>query len=200
MFIDVFDTAPITRVRPAVVDDVSALSRVHLAAWIDAYRGICADAFLDALRVETFEGYHRPRFDAATGKPDEREPFFVACDDAGEVIGFSRGGPTRATSPTGDPLPSGFEKQFSGELYAIYVLPAHQSRGIGRQLFRVTMHRLVELGHRSLCLWVLSGNHVAREFYRRRGGREAGESHITLAGQTYPQVAYAWPDGASDAI
>lgn len=176
-------------IRTARVADVPQLAGVHLASWLHAYRGVCSDEFLDSLTAETFEGYHRPRFNPA---PDESQPFLVACDDDHRVIGFARAGPTRATSPTGDPIDCDLLQRYSAELYAIYVHPDCQSRGVGRKLFAATVERLSQLGHESLCLWVLRDNRRSRRFYERAGGLPAGESPITLAGIAYPQVAYAW--------
>jgi ribosomal protein S18 acetylase RimI-like enzyme len=188
---------PICIIRTATVADVPALAAVHIAAWLEAYRGICADSFLDSLTPRTFEGYHRPRFNSA-GAPEAAQPFIVACDETGGVIGFARGGPTRSASPTGDPLPPNFEDRFACELYAIYVHPNAQGRGAGRRLFDELGRGLHSLGHQSMCLWVLSANISARNFYERRGGVLAGESVITLDGAAYPQVAYAWEDLAHD--
>lgn len=180
-------------IRDAHVNDVSALARVHLSAWQEAYRGVCADAYLDSLTVETFEGYHRPRF-REDGRAQPAQPFIVACNDNDKLVGFARGGPTRAASPTGDALPEGFASQFDCELYAIYVDPPQQSRGVGRALFGELVHRFIALGHRTMCLWVLTDNTGARKFYQRLGGEVVAESSITLDGTPYPQVAYAWKE------
>jgi ribosomal protein S18 acetylase RimI-like enzyme len=181
-------------IRGARSDDVPALARLHLASWLATYRGICTDAFLDSLTAQTFEHYHRPLFDAA-GKPDPASPFLVACDADSALIGFARGGATRRSGPLGDPLPDGFADRYAGELYAIYVDPLHQRRGVGRALFGSFAQGLLRLGHTSMCLWVFTQNLPARAFYERHGGRAlADESFITLAGEQYPQVAYAWPD------
>jgi len=177
--------------RAAAVQDVPALAGVHLAAWLAAYRGICSDSYLDKLTRETFEGYHRSRFDSA-GQPDPAQPFIVACDSDAGVIAFARGGPTRPAGPTGDALPAGFAQSYSCELYAIYVHPHQQGHGAGRILFSEMARRFHALGYSSLCLWVLAGNTNARQFYERLGGRLAGDSVITLDGIAYPQVAYAW--------
>jgi GNAT superfamily N-acetyltransferase len=177
------------RFRVPDARDVPDLARVHLAAWLDAYRGVCDRAWLDSLAVEMFQGYHRPKL---TPGPDPREPFLVAERDE-RIVGFARAGPTRDKSPTGDPLPEGFASRWSCELYAIYVDPAHQRHGIGRRLFLHVVRRLHELGHRSMCLWVLSGNAKARRFYERAGGVALPDvAPITLGNRAYEQTAYVW--------
>jgi ribosomal protein S18 acetylase RimI-like enzyme len=181
--------------RPATIDDVPALAAVHLESWLATYRGIIADDYLDALDRATFEGYHRPRFAGEGQRNDPNMPFVVACDGAGEMIGFARGGPTRTTSPTGDPLPGNPQQRFSAELYAIYLLPRYLGCGVGRAMFHQVVRELIELKHRSMCVWVLGTNPLGRRFYERMGGTLLpGESIITLGTAGYPHIAYGWDD------
>lgn len=42
-------------------------------------------------------------------------------------------------------------------------------------------------------VWVLENN-PAEEFYRRLGGQRVGEKALTMAGQSFTEVTYAWPD------
>lgn len=198
-------------IRVARGQDVAALAETHLAAWLQAYRGVVNDAWLASLTALDFEKYHRPRLSDSGADP--AEPFVVAvapADAAGPksdeplgsntrsaqseppILGFARAGPTRGQSPTGDLLPDDFAGKFSAELYAIYVHPRSQGRGIGRALLGRMVTELIARGHGSMCLWVLSGNAQARRFYERTGGSLVGESTITLGGLSYPQVAYGW--------
>lgn len=179
--------------REPTVRDVPALARLHWLAWDRTYRGICEEAWLDTLSPQVFEGYHEARFNGV-GEPDEREPFVVAVgpDDRDELLGFARAGPNRPTTPTGDPIPPCRATACSAELYAIYVHPEHQGRAIGSRLWDHLLNALRDRGHRSMCLWVLSHNKIARRFYESRGGIEAGEAPITLGDRKYDQVAYAW--------
>jgi len=181
--------------RAPTAADVPALGAVHLASWNEAYRGVCDGGWLSTLTVEQFEEYHRPRVGEGAGAG---EPFLVATGTGGVkgVVGFARGGPTRAASPTGDALPAGFGLKDGGgweaELYAIYVLPRCQGMGVGRRLFEGVASALAGVGRGSMCVWVLSGNAGARRFYERMGGALAGESTVTLGGRAYAQVAYGW--------
>ena len=179
--------------------DVVALAEVHLSAWLDAYRDICPRAWLDSLTRQTFEAYHRPRLTPSPDTrvvPDPAEPFVVACHRTmpQRVIGFARGGATRAKTPTDDPLPPHLIAPFSAELYAIYVHPSHQHRGAGQALFHGCVIKLRELGHRNLCVWVLNENTRARRFYEKLGGQAAGNAPINLGGQHYEQTMYGWQD------
>ena len=183
-------------VRPAKAVDVPALAAVHLASWLACYRGLIADSWLDSLSTENFAAYHRPRFAASWPHGvDPNEPFVVAMEGSGDrIVGLARGGPTRALSPTGDPLAPGFAERFSAEVYAIYVHPAMHGRGIGRMLMQRIAGDLLNLDHASLCIWVLAGNAGARGFYERLGGVQVERGVVTLGGVAYPQVAYGWKD------
>jgi RimJ/RimL family protein N-acetyltransferase len=105
-------------------------------------------------------------------------PSFVAEVD-GELVGFVGVGPSR------DP-------DAEGELYTIYVDPAHWGAGVGRELIRAGEERLGELGYRRVVLWVLDGNSRAQRFYESAGWTADGERRtIEFAGQPIPEVRYA---------
>jgi ribosomal protein S18 acetylase RimI-like enzyme len=178
--------------RPPTPADVPALAQLHWLAWDRAYRGICDDAWLDTLSPAVFVTYHQSRF--RDGALNDDEPFIIAADAAqpGELLGFARAGPNRATSPMGDPIPPCPAKDCSAELYAIYVHPDRQGGGIGSMMWDHLLSALRDRGHRSMCLWVLSDNNPARRFYQSRGGEEAGVAPITLGDRKYDQVAYKW--------
>jgi GNAT superfamily N-acetyltransferase len=118
----------------------------------------------------------------------------ITRTDAHTIIGFARGGPMRTASPTGDAIPAQLAQRFSAELYAIYVHPASLGRGAGRALWDESLDRLRAIGHGNLCVWVLRDNAPARRFYERKGGVPVGQSSITLAGESYEEVAYGWHD------
>lgn len=66
---------------------------------------------------------------------DPLERICVAEDETGAVIGLCMGGPPKA-----EILPN------SGEVYALFVLPGHQGRGIGQTLVRAVAAHLEEMG------------------------------------------------------
>ena len=176
-------------IRPAVLADCEALARVHHESWMAAYRGVMAEAFLDTLSPAGFESYARPRLE----KPEAGQCYLVAESD-GEVVGFSRAGPTRSISPTGDALPTGFTDHAGAELYAVYVLPRVFGSGSGAALLAATGRAMAAAGHSAMCVWVLSGNTRALAWYKRRGAVPIAEAPITLGGVPYPQTALVWRD------
>jgi GNAT superfamily N-acetyltransferase len=106
----------------------------------------------------------------------------VAADGRGQLIAFAPGGPERSA-----------ERKDRGELYALYVLPSHQRRGLGLSLVHAAATRLASGGMRSMLLWVLEANAPARRFYGKLGGSVVRDRPIDVGGVTLTQVPYGWP-------
>lgn len=175
-------------IRDANLEDLTEISSLHVRCWRSAYRGILDPTYLDSLRPEMFAKYHEPRLSAANAD----QPFLIATIDS-RIVAFTRAGPTRPKSPTGDPLPGEPHNRFSAEIFAIYVAPELIGKGIGWKIWSATLDRLRDRGHRSFCVWVLTENTSGRRFYERVGGIAGEESEITLAGTAYKQILYGWP-------
>jgi GNAT superfamily N-acetyltransferase len=102
----------------------------------------------------------------------------IIAEVDGEIVGFVSVGP--AIDTDGD-----------GELYAIYVLPAHWRTGVGRALIEAGEARLRELGHRHAVLWVLEDNPRARHFYEAAGWTLEGTKRpIEIFGVSVPEIRY----------
>jgi RimJ/RimL family protein N-acetyltransferase len=105
-------------------------------------------------------------------------PTFVA-DVEGEIVGFVAVGASR-------------DADADGELYTIYVDPAHWGAGVGRELIRAGEERMRELGYRHAVLWMLDGNARAQRFYEAAGWNLDGERRtIEFVGQSLPEVRFA---------
>lgn len=161
-------------IRRATAEDAEAIARVHVASWRAAYAGIVPDEFLAALSVEERAAVWRDA--VAPG----RKSYLVVAEDEGEVIGFAVGGPEREGDAT-----------YSGELYAIYLLPERQGQGIGRALVIDVAQELSRRGLSSLLIWVLAEN-PARKFYEALGGQVVREKEIEIGGKGLIEVAYGW--------
>ncbi len=164
-------------VRQARLDDAGAIAGVYVVAWRSTYQGLLPADFLDRMSVDELT----QRW--GTTLVQARGPVFVA-EDGGQVVGFASGGPERDRNPT-----------FGAEVYAIYLLPQAQGKGLGRSLVRAVASTLQAAGHRSLLIWVLRDNLRARGFYEHLGGRLVGEHLLDFnAGFSVPEVAYGWED------
>lgn len=161
-------------IRPATLEDATAIARVHVASWQSTYRGMLPDEFLASLS----ETGYAERWKRVIG--DGSSKVYVA-EDGGEVVGFASGGRERAG-----------ETGYTGELYAIYVIDAAQRRGFGRELVRATVAGLRELGLDDMIIWVLRDNQPARSFYERLGGEYIRGQPITIGSVTLEEVSYGW--------
>ncbi len=154
--------------------DAAEIARVHVATWRTAYRGLLPDDFLDSLSEPGYEA----RWVRAISDPGIR--VYVA-EESEKVVGFASGGRERAGEP-----------EFSGELYALYVLDEAQGRGHGRQLVRAVVDGLRETGLPNMIVWVLRDNPNARRFYERLGGVFVREQPITIGSAVLQEVGYGW--------
>lgn len=169
-------------IREAICADAAGIARVAVDTWRSAYRDLLPPAAFAALSYEERERRWTERL---CGPPDGRVAY-VATDAAGQVIGFTLGGPERS----GDPV-------YRAEVYALYILGAYQRRGLGRRLLAAVVPPLAAAYGPALLIGVLAANAPARAFYEALGGRYLGERPIEIGGVTLSEVFYGWPNAAS---
>lgn len=169
-------------IRAAIESDIPALARIHVEGWRGAYGGIISKDYLDSLDVADRELKWREWF-----APEEC-PVLMAYDAAGNPAGFTNFGKLRTPIPGGSPI----RPLYTGEIYAIYILPRYWRQGLGRQLMGAAAAGLRDMKHRSLSLWVLEKNLRACEFYKSLGGQRCGKTDIEIAGTKVKEVAYGW--------
>ena len=165
-------------VRPATLQDVAGIARVHVDAWRETYQGILPAEFLQNLSYESREEQWR----RALSDPSSRTRLYVMQENSGAIGGFVAVGPER-----------GELEDYDGELYAIYLLRQYQGMGYGRRLFEEGVSALREEGFRSMVLWVLEDN-ASRGFYEHLGGSVVARKMLPVSGAPYPAVAYGWDD------
>jgi GNAT superfamily N-acetyltransferase len=166
-------------VRRATADDAEAIERIRHETWEVTYRGLLPDPVIDRLGINVHA--RRRRLGAQT--PDELN---LVAVDAGAVVGYAFAGPERT-----------HDAEYHGEVYAIYVLPAHHGKGHGRALIGEAARELAARGITSLLIWVLRENLIGRRFYERLGGRPVREKPLDLAGaEKNIEIGYGWLDTA----
>lgn len=162
-------------VRPATVSDAYAIARVHVSSWRDSCRNILPEQvrFLVDQSVERCFEMH------AKGIA-EHDISGVVAEADGRVVGFAVAGPSD-------------RETFASELFALYVLPEVQGRGVGRALVGRLAASLQAGGHDSLLAWVLVDNPATR-FYERLGARACATDTLTLGGEALEEVGFGWRD------
>lgn len=168
-------------IRNATQADVTAIARVHADTWRSTYQGIVPDEHLAQLSYERrAKGWEQILAHAT----DDNTFTLVAENASGGVVGFANAGADRSHDPI-----------YRGELNALYILPAYQQQGLGRQLMSAVGDRLAQMGFTSMQVWVLSDN-PACKFYASLGGQRLQEKAIVIGGKSLVEVAYGWLDTA----
>lgn len=164
----------------ATEKDAEAAAAVNVIAWRAAFHGIFSQQFLDSLSVEKRTDAIAARFALADYS------MRVVLDDGGAVVGFADRGPPRETVA------------HDYELYALYVLPSHQRRGLGRGLLQSVASAILAEGRGSLMCSVLEEN-PHRPFYDRVGGSQIGRRSLWLDNAERGVLWYGWqwPDLAA---
>jgi ribosomal protein S18 acetylase RimI-like enzyme len=146
---------PETVLRPAAATDGGVIARIQLEAWRATY-GHLAPALIDGFDLgRTSENWAR----AAAGTTHRLR---LAVSD-GTVIGYALSGPPEEDEPEG-----------TGVIFAVYLLPAAQGRGVGRLLVEDALTGLAESGFTECMLWVAEQNPHAIGFYEHLGFRHDG--------------------------
>lgn len=142
-----------TTVRPAVQRDAKAIAEVQASASQAAFKAL-------------FPGEAMPEFDSLKKSQafwreaiEYSEPQVQVAVRAGQVVGFV--GYDRSRDPKTPPT--------MGEIWAIYVLPAHWGQGAGLALWDAAREGLVDEGCTKVSAWVPLGYERALRFHDMAG-------------------------------
>jgi ribosomal protein S18 acetylase RimI-like enzyme len=140
-------------VRHATPRDAKAIAEIHVATWQAAYKDLMPEEYLSKISVEKRLAYWREAIEFS-------EPQLLVATDGDEIVGFvgfdrSRDAGTKSTV---------------GEIWAMYVAPAHWGKGAGLALWDGAREGLKEEGCTQVTLWVLLHNERALRFYEQAAG------------------------------
>ncbi len=140
-------------VRSAAPRDAKAIAEIHVATWQAAYKGLIPDDVLKAMTYEKRLAYWKEAIEYS-------DPQLLVATDGEEVIGFV--GFDRSRDPG--------TKSTVGEIWAMYVTPAHWRKGVGLALWDGARDGLKEEGCTQVTLWSLLANDQALHFYEQAAG------------------------------
>jgi ribosomal protein S18 acetylase RimI-like enzyme len=165
-------------VRRATVDDAEAIERIRVETWRATYRGLLPDGLIDQLQPNVERRRERLR----SLSPSDLN---LVAVEGSDVVGYAFAGPERS-----------HDRDYPGEVYAIYVLPDSQGRGHGRALIRECARELAARGMTSLLIWVLRENRSGRGFYERLGGTPVREKPLEEfpGAENHIEIGYGWKD------
>jgi GNAT superfamily N-acetyltransferase len=138
-------------VRPARLDDVPGLARVHVESWRETYRGLFPDDMLDDPRFID----RRERFwtRALTSEQHEPQSRIATAVSDGRIVGVAMAS-----------VPHDEDASRTQLLSILYTYAAIHGRGAGSAL----LHAVLD-ADRPAALWVADPNPRAQAFYRKHG-------------------------------
>ena len=148
-------------IKPMETDaEVRGKAFVHWKCWQVTYPGLVSQEYLDKLTpAKCEEMAFRWRDNILVAKDQDRVVGFV---------GYGHHGP---------------EDPEIGEVFALYVLPEYQGRGVGRQLMDAAMAALS--AYPRIVLWAVKGNGRAIRFYEKNGFCLSGVEKYTASVSAY---------------
>ena len=160
-------------VRRAGNKDAEAITRVHDAAWRNAYDGV-----IPAKELTQIIARRGPRW---WERAIRRGTAILVMEVGGEICGYATFGPNRARNLVQ-----------KGEVYEIYLLPEYQGVGLGTRLFLAARRELSRFGFESTVVWALADNRSACTFYKNAGGRKVARAAERFGNTQLAKIAYAW--------
>jgi len=164
---------------------------------LTAYAQIIDPVVIERVTAPRGRGGDAPRSDRASLVVEA--PPAAAIADARVIVGYASYGPERnvATAASvgsgatpGALTPAGLAGE-TGELYTLYVAPAHWSTGAGRGLTDAALDGLREAGYRRVVLWTLTENARARRFYDKAGFAPDGATNLPAGLGQVEELRYA---------
>jgi ribosomal protein S18 acetylase RimI-like enzyme len=146
-------------VRPARIEDVPAMARVHVRSWQQTYRGLMSDEILDD---PSFVSRRQRLWTAALSDERYAKHRVAVAEYCGQVVGIAMAGP-----------PTGADSSSAAHLYVLYLLDAHHGSSAGAELLEAVIAPT-----ESASLWVADPNPRAQAFYRNHGFRPDGTHRV----------------------
>ena len=163
------------QIRSATTGDIDVIARIHVETSRVTYASVFPPEHLATITYERRQAAWRSIV-------ADQELITLVAEKDGAVVGFASGGARREGPAT-----------YTGELHAVYLLPAQHRQGLGKRLVATLMEALIARGHRSMLVWVLKDS-PACGFYERLGGVTVASTTLTRAGRELEEVAYGWLD------
>lgn len=150
---------PVARIREPLPGEADALAGVQTTCWAETYAGRVPETFYDEAARERRRGMWDGLLASAELAEGRRTARAAVVD--GALVGVALAGPCVEAQAARDE-----------QLFILYVLAAHQGRGLGGALLEAV------LGDRPAQLWVAEGNTRALGFYRHQGFAHDGATEL----------------------
>jgi len=197
----------VIEIRPGSAADAPAIAQVRRESWHAAYSAIIAPSIIDRATATGGSAASPPSYRRTLVAVTGEQPAVVGYASFGPerivasaqiAVSAPRGGRPGPGRPAADgphskavraavgplspaaagPLTPAGRTGEVGELYALYLLPAWWSAGVGRTLMTSVLDALRGDRYRRVVLWVLADNARARRFYERAGFTLDGATNV----------------------
>lgn len=155
-------------IRKAVENDAENIVKINIKGWIETYRGIFPDDFLDNLEQKELESIEKCK-----NKIKE----YLVCEIDNKVVGFLRYGKNKKN----------YNDKYA-EIYAIYVDSQYKKMGIGKKLLAFSFINLKN-EYDFVLISTLQQN-SATIFYEKCGGKQIGTCSFKLDNNEYVENLY----------
>jgi len=166
------------KIRPAQKSDSTAMGRILVTGNQKAFQGRVPDICLDSFTAEESAHNWAESFVSET-KFDDHDKLFVA-EVGNEVVGFAMLSECQE-----------FFDGYSMELNTIYIDPAWQRQGIGRQLLTRIAMEMQQEKQTNLMVGILAEN-PNQEFYRKLGAVQLGTRPYNWEGYQTEEIIYGF--------
>ena len=157
--------------RAGTPADAATRAARAMPVCLDSY---AADGVRPDLAREALREYATEAFDARLREPQRR---FVLAARGTRLLGFAELTLANDAAPAGGAM--------GAELIRLYVQPAAQGSGLGRQLIRAAEALGTHAGLAALWLTAWDGNQRALAFYAREGYADIGATSYSFEGNSY---------------
>jgi GNAT superfamily N-acetyltransferase len=146
-------------IRPARVQDIRQMARVHVRCWQETYRGLMPDAVLDD---PGFPAARERMWTCALTSERYRQNCVAVAERDDELVGIAMSGP-----------PEDVTAAWMRQLYVLYVCASDHGTGAGRALLEAVI-----ASAEPAALWVADPNPRAQAFYRKHDFAADGTARL----------------------
>jgi len=195
----------VIEIRPGSAADAPAIAQVRRESWHAAYSAIIAPSIIDRATATGGSAASPPSYRRTLVAVAGEQPAVVGYASFGpeRIVASAQSAPSVPQGGQPRPARSAADGPFTqaavdpltpavgagpltpagrtgevGELYALYLLPAWWSAGVGRALMTSVLDALRGDRYRRVTLWVLADNARARRFYERAGFTLDGGTNV----------------------
>jgi ribosomal protein S18 acetylase RimI-like enzyme len=167
--------------RPARAADAARVAALHAASWRAHYRGSMSDQYLDGPVEAERAAVWKQRLESPRGGQ-----VVLLAEEGDELVGFVC-------------VFLDHDRTFGSFIDNLHVSAHRKGAGIGRTLMRQAGEAMLHaIPQRPAYLYVLEGNHAARAFYERIGGRVVEQGrHVEPDGSEVAVLRFVWDNAGA---